>query len=74
MSNPNSTIDRVFARLVAAPDGLDASNREVLAALGMLASGILRVGFSDPAAEANRFCQALQACVDKLAQLRHPLN
>jgi hypothetical protein len=66
MTNPNSTIDRVFARLVAAPDGLDASNSEVLAALGMLASGILHVGgFADPLAEVDRFCRLLKLCVHK---------
>ena len=31
MTTPHNTIDRVFARLVAAPDGLGASNSEVLA-------------------------------------------
>jgi hypothetical protein len=74
MTNPNNTIDRVFARLVAAPDGLNASNSEVLCALGMLASGILRVGFADPAAEAARFCTSLLVCVTKFAQARRPLN
>ena len=69
MSNPK--VDKVFAKLVAVPDGLNASNSEVLAALGLLASG-LRLGFSDPTAEAARFCGALRACVE--AQLRRPLH
>src|SRR6516164_1575120 len=70
MSNPK--VDKVFAKLVAVPDGPNASNSEVLAALGLLASGILRLGFSDPTAEAARFCGALRAYVE--AQRRRPLH
>jgi hypothetical protein len=64
MSNPK--VDKVFARLAAAPDGLDASNREVLCAVGMLASGIFHVGgFDDPLGEVDRFCRLLKLCVHK---------
>jgi hypothetical protein len=71
MRNPK--VDKVFAKLVAAPDGMGASNHEVLCAVGLLATGIFRGGgFDDPVAEAACFCQALMACVE--TQIRRPLN
>jgi hypothetical protein len=78
MSN-RDMIDQVYERLAQAPVGLDCLTSEVLAACGLFVSAILATNFSDPAARQdrlNRFCRALQACVDttKLALRRHPLN
>ena len=58
MSN-GDMVDQVFRRLANAPVGVDCSVSQVLAACGMLISAILREGYSDPAAEADRFCRAL---------------
>ena len=58
-TNRDAMIDRVFERLANAPDGLDCSVNQVLAGCGMLISAILREGYSNPAAEADRFCRAL---------------
>ena len=80
MTNPNrDTIDQIFRGLAVAPEGLDATNHQVLAGAGLLVAAILRECFSDPAAEAERFYQTLRACLDpalraKLVQPRHPLN
>jgi uncharacterized protein YejL (UPF0352 family) len=68
MTNRDAMIDQVYVRLVNAPDGLECSVNQVLAALGMMASAILREGFSDPAARqdrANWFCRLLQANVNR---------
>jgi hypothetical protein len=70
MSNPK--VDKVFAKLVAAPDGLGANNRQVLCALGMLASGIFHVGgFDDPLGEVDKFCRLLKLCVHKAIAQQH---
>jgi hypothetical protein len=73
-------IDQIFRRLSQSPRGLDCSNAEVLAALGLLAATIMRVAYNDPKSEAERFCRALKTCVDdrmlkaKLLELRPSLN
>jgi hypothetical protein len=70
-----NTVDVLFHKLANAPRGMNVSNREVLAALGLLAQAILRHAYVDPIAEAQSFCGALMACVDpaRLAQ-RQSLN
>jgi hypothetical protein len=76
MTNPNrDMIDQIFRRLAVAPEGLDATNHQVLAGAGLLVAAILRECFADPAGEAERFCQTLRACIDpaRLAQ-RQSLN
>jgi hypothetical protein len=57
-------IDQVFWKLARAPSGLDASNKEVLVALGLLAQTILNHAYADPVSEAQLFCGALMASVD----------
>jgi hypothetical protein len=68
-------VDQVFWRLARAPSGLDVSNAEVLAALGLLAQAILRHAYADPVSEAQMFCGALMACIDpefkKLVRQQH---
>jgi hypothetical protein len=78
-SRNGDLVDQVFRKLARAPSGLDASNAQVLAALGLLAQAILRHSYVDPIAEAQSFCGALMACIDpafkaKLAQSRQALN
>ena len=78
----NEMVDRVSKRLVDAPTGLDCRVTEVLDACGMFVSAILNKYYEDHAERrdgANRFCAALQACVDpafraKLVQPRNQLN
>ena len=75
--NNRDMVDQLYVRLVNAPDGLDCSINQVLAALGMMASAIFAEGYdqADRQDQAARFCRALQACVDpaRLAQ-RQSLN
>jgi hypothetical protein len=71
MTNRNGDmVDQVFWRLARAPSGLDASNAQVLAALGLLAQAILRHAYVDPVAEAQSFCGALMACIDPAFKTR----
>jgi hypothetical protein len=61
------TIDAVFRKLTDAPVGVDCTNNQVLAALGMMTYAIMAVAFKDPTArqnEADRFCNTLPACID----------
>jgi hypothetical protein len=58
-----NTIDEVYWRLARAPRGVDCSNSEVLSALGLLATTIMRTAYDDPAAEVERFCQVLRLAV-----------
>jgi hypothetical protein len=81
MTNRNGDmVDRIFWKLARAPSGLDASNAEVLAALGLLAQAILRHAYLDPISEAQTFCGAVMASVDSafkarlMQQSRQPLN
>jgi hypothetical protein len=78
-SRNGDMVDQVFWRLARAPSGLDASNAQVLAALGLLAQAILRHAYANPIAEAQSFCGAVMASVDpafraKLAQQPGSLN
>jgi hypothetical protein len=80
MSNPNrDTIDQIFRRMANCPEGLDATNSQVLAGCGLLVAVILRECYADPLGEAERFAANLRACLDpalraKLMQSRQPLN
>jgi uncharacterized protein YejL (UPF0352 family) len=61
-----NTIDQVFRRLVAAPNGIDCRTDEVLAACGRFVTALLNVSFPDPADRrdvANKFRKILQRCV-----------
>ena len=69
-SRNGDMVDQVFWKLARAPSGLDASNAQVLAALGLLAQAILRHAFADPVSEAQNFCGALMASVDPAFKAR----
>jgi len=65
MTNRNGDmVDQIFWKLARTPSGLEASNAQVLAALGLLAQAILRHAYVDPISEAQSFCGALMACID----------
>jgi hypothetical protein len=70
-------VDQVYLALVNAPTGLECSINQVLAALGMMASGILSEGFTDPAVRQQRtdaFCKALQVCIHRTMRAELTLN
>jgi uncharacterized protein YejL (UPF0352 family) len=69
-----NTIDQVFRRLVAAPNGIDCRTDEVLAACGRFVTALLNVCFQDAAERrevADRFCRTLQRCVTPRPDTMH---
>ena len=68
MTQRNAMVDEVYVRLVNAPNGLNCSIDQVLVALGMMASAVLRQAFSDPSARQDKlawFCTGLRRSIDR---------
>jgi hypothetical protein len=68
-------IDRVFAKLVAAPNELNPTVSEVLIACGRFVGAILKEGYDDKARQnaLDWFCQGLRSYVNRTsaAIVRH---
>ena len=75
MTQRNAMVDKVYVRLVNAPNELDPTVSEVLIACGQFVGTILKEGYKDADRQnvMNWFCRGLQSYVNRTSEaiVRH---